>query len=77
MDNNEDNEDFTSEFEFEDSEIWDDWDEFDEVFKSDEIPRCMCQITDTGGHQLFQRVFDIEWHQVVAQGVIWGMQRHR
>ena len=32
-----DNEDFTSEFEFEDSEIWDDWDEMDEVFNSDEI----------------------------------------
>ena len=34
MDNDED---FTSEFEFEDSEIWDDYDEMDEVFNSDEI----------------------------------------
>lgn len=37
MDNNENNDDFTSEFEFEDSEIWDDYDEMDEVDNTNEI----------------------------------------
>lgn len=36
MDNDDDNEDFTSEFEFEDLEMWDDYDEMDEIEDSDQ-----------------------------------------
>ena len=46
-----------------------------DVLKRNEIARCLVQITLTGSHQCFQRIFLVDRHQLVAQLVVRRMQR--
>ena len=45
-----------------------------DVFEGDEIARRFLDVAQAGRHQLSERIFPVDRHQLVAQGVVWRMQ---